>query len=655
MPQSFFSTTIRFRATYNINTGKLSLTDLIQTDYNTLYGFTTANMKGIWKVTDPNGTVIYANAGWHLTTPVFTAPDMVGATSTWAKANISIPTDTNGDYVLGNYTFEYWITNGVTNYYISKTYGYQYVTPEVDISLEVSCRTSELTSVDNTEYDFGSIVPTSTRTHTITQPVGGGMSPVPGATADASRTIGGGATDATRIWTGIYQTNISTTLSYNMEDWGTYTWVVVIDTATGYDTVEVACDDCGCIVNACVQNLVNEWKDALNTNAKRADELHTKVLKLNAAWMNYTMAERCGEDYSVYCDEIREIVASENCLCDTDGDPAPHVVLEWGAGGTGGSGVGPTGPTGPTGSTAGFTGPTGPTGIPGGPTGPTGDTGNTVTGPTGPTGHTGPLGGPSGPTGATGDTGPSGVAGDTGPTGATGDSGSQIYNSITGPVAGGVNGDYHLNTVTNRLWYKTGGTWTQLCTLGDTGPSGATGDSGPTGPTGSAGATGASGAAAATGPTGPTGPAITGPTGPTGTSDILYETRVIITSAQLLTIATSTAAGLQILASPGSNKVYDIVSFDMFMLPISAAYTGGADILLAWDGTPAVPYLLIQQAFVQSASNNYKKLAPSVNGDGETVLLPNTKLEAICGVDFATGAGDLYLYFLYRIVDVSPV
>jgi hypothetical protein len=197
-------------------------------------------------------------------------------------------------------------------------------------------------------------------------------------------------------------------------------------------------------------------------------------------------------------------------------------------GDTGSTGpTGPTGATGPIGATGstGLTGPTGPAGATGatGPVGATGVTG--VTGPTGPVGATGTTGatGPSGPTGATG---PQGATGPVGATGATGAQGYSVLNGIVDPTTEGVNGDFYINTVSNKIFGpKAAGVWPAGVNIvgptgptGPTGTTGTTGSTGVTGATGPAGATGPTGVTGATGPTGPTGAASTvaGPTGPTG-------------------------------------------------------------------------------------------------------------------------------------------
>ena len=654
MPLAFSNSSIRFRATYLISASPtLTFTDLIQTDYNTLYGWTTANVKGICKVTDPAGTIIYANAGWSDTTPSFTAPDIVGSVPTWAKTGVTLAVDSDNHVIKGDYVFEYWVTNGVSNYYFSKTYDFQYDSPDVDIELTVDCRESKLSSEDTTIYDIDGISPTITRTHTITQPVGGGMSPVPGTTSDALRTIGGGSTDATRIWTGDWQTSISSILSYNLETWGSYTWVVLTDTVTGYDSVTVACDDCGCVVNSCVQNLIEQWKEALLTNQRRASELQVKIVKLLAAWMNYQMAERCGDDYSTFCDEIRDIVVSENCLCSDDSDDSPHVVVPWGGSSTtiistGGSNWS-SGTVPPSGGSSGDyyiyydvpltfmyiyensggtwvslgnlvqAGPTGPTGLPG----DTGPAGLTVTGPTGPIG--------------------------VGTTGPTGTAGSQIYNSLVDPVVGtGVNGDYHINTATDHLWYKTGGVWVDKGQMGgDTGPTGPTGPTG-AGGTGSAGPTGPAGASV-TGPTGPTGTGTVGPTGPTGPANILYEATVKVTATQLKT-SVGSALTITLLTAPAAGHTYDIVSIIGVMLPNVAAYTSGSDGTIYWqDDTQA--FMTVPQAFIQSSGTACCTLIHNANAVRNGIA---KALRMSFTADFATGFGELMLYVLYRDVYVLP-
>ena len=135
-----------------------------------------------------------------------------------------------------------------------------------------------------------------------------------------------------------------------------------------------------------------------------------------------------------------------------------------------------------------------------------------ATGPTGATGTASTVAGPTGPTGPAGATGPTGPTGVTGATGATGVAGYTVLNGAVDPTTQGVNGDFYINTATNKIFGpKAAGVWpTGVNLVGPTGATGPIGATGPTGPTGAAstvaGPTGATGPAGATGPTGATGP-----------------------------------------------------------------------------------------------------------------------------------------------------
>ena len=513
------SAKLTFRVTFDLNVDPktLSLQDLIASKYNTTYGYTLSNIKGIFKVTSPLGTVLYQNSEWLAET--FGDPDIIGNTLDWTKEDISLPLDDDGKPEQGTYIFEFKLSvDGTTvGFSTTKEYNYQYNTPVVVIDLSVNCSTSELTSVDNTDYDVTieneTFIPTTkTRSHKIVKPDGAECTiPDPATTTDKSRTIGGGGTKETDIWTNVWVTTISTILQYKLATWNSEDWIYVNDTTTGYDHVEVTCDDCGCLIRTCIKNLYDRWKNAMSQGEgrSRVDELRNKNIKLSMAWMNYTLAIQCGStvDKEIYCQELVDIVSSEECNCSEDVDESSHHVVAWADSvGGGGSGccVWSTGSGEPSGGTAGdfyiqtdgasiwnlwtkigadwqnlgsFMGPIGPTG-------PTGDTGPEKTGPTGDTG-TGVTG--SGFTGTKGDKGDTGT-GVTGPTG-------PVETGPTGPV-------------------ETGPTGPAI-----TGPTGGTGpvETGPTGETGMAikGDTGDTGDSV-TGPTGPKFEVTTGNTSPTG-------------------------------------------------------------------------------------------------------------------------------------------
>lgn len=327
------STGLRFSATFNIGTTPtLTLTDLIAS-------YTGTTIIGWFECTDPDGIIFHQGSQ--------SSPD-VGNTSplTWVVSGITLPLDSGGLLIKkGTYTFKYTVkSDSLTAVYITKTYDFQYDSPTVEISLTADCRTSTLTSEDITDYYFYTttlIEPVSlTRTHTVTRPTGSSAND-PGSvtgtgTAYALRTIGGGVTAATRLWTGVWQTTISTVLVYNMATWGTSTWVIVNDTVTGADHIDVTCSDCACTLNTCWENLVIRWKDAEANHAKNVFDLRYKIALGGSLWTEYYNRERCGEDTSAICTELSTLLASEGCTC-SEGDTSSVVVVPWGAASAGAS------------------------------------------------------------------------------------------------------------------------------------------------------------------------------------------------------------------------------------------------------------------------------------------------------------------------------
>ena len=335
------ATVPRFSVTFVLagTTNTMTFTDLIQTGYDPTYG-TQADFKGLIKITDPDGVIIYQNRGWSTTAPDFTLPDIEGASPVWTKTGMTLPAAVK----LGTYTFDYIASITTTGdptrttwVQQTKTFDYQAVMPTVTIDYTIACRTSEITSTDSTDYDITisgvSYAASVTRTHTLIKPALAGCN-APTVTALATKTFGGGGTALTDMWTGNWDTTISTVATYSLEAWGGDNWMLISATLTGADNVDVICDDCFCDLQTCMENLFNDWRDAVGTNFKREAELRTKVLKVITYWTEYEGAERCGEsdDANTACQNIKDVLATEDCDCPTSTDAAPARVVAWGNG-----------------------------------------------------------------------------------------------------------------------------------------------------------------------------------------------------------------------------------------------------------------------------------------------------------------------------------
>lgn len=324
----------KFKIRFNLGTANtIKLTDLIQ-NYSG-YGMV---VKAIFQIEGPDGLLFYQNAGFSSSPPSFSTPDFNSATSTWETADILLRLDDQGvSAQRGTYTVTAWYqADSNTPVMIVKSYYLNYVSPVPDIHMVASCRTSELTIVDGTDYlsvgESPALSATLSRICQAMPPSGSGAAQPATTTTTTitySRVIGGGDTSATRLWTGSWQTAISTSLTYEMATWGQYAWVIIQDVVNGYEHINVQCSDCVCALNTCWQNLIIRWKEAEANHTVNVNDLRYKVALGSALWTDFYNMERCGEDTTYKCQEIKELLNSV-CECTGDEDGQSKVIVPWG-------------------------------------------------------------------------------------------------------------------------------------------------------------------------------------------------------------------------------------------------------------------------------------------------------------------------------------
>ena len=324
--------TPQFSLTFDIVNGHLTFTD-------TSVGWGTT-VQGTFRITH-NWVVIYTGTGWHATTPTWVTPPLHGTatlgTNVRAVASIDLAADPNGD-PNGDYVFEYWQRTGSgTPVLTTRTYTLAYTAPVVVIDVAVLCSTSELTSEDATDYDIVvdgvSITPTTTtRKHNITAPAGSGFTPV-AESADALRTIGGGSTSATRLWTRTWQTNIETALAYTLvASFSTVEPAVYLtDTVFGDDNIFAQCDATICALAQCYANMLTRWTTALTSNFAYREDKRDIVLQATALWAQLQWYERCGTDTQATILALQTLLAGENCNCTAVDDTVSTVIVPWSA------------------------------------------------------------------------------------------------------------------------------------------------------------------------------------------------------------------------------------------------------------------------------------------------------------------------------------
>jgi len=304
-------------------------------DYTAL-GFLVANSQIILKITGPLG-VMYQNAGWL--TDSFAAPDITRA-ATAEKTGIPISLDANLAIPLGEYVFECKVKDTVSStiFYGTKTYDYQYVSPTPVIDLTVFLRTSQLQSVDASDYlvtDDDIAAYSTTRAHTITKPAAatGCNLPATATTTDVTRLIGAGATEDLWIWTGDWAASLVVDLVYKLEDWNSVAWQYVYDQVTGSDSISVSQNTCFLQYYETFKELIARYASALGRgNSSELNDVNFVLEQANYYWMQHELADRNGDETEkeYWCTQLTELVTKSGYVVVSASDNSEPVV-PWGS------------------------------------------------------------------------------------------------------------------------------------------------------------------------------------------------------------------------------------------------------------------------------------------------------------------------------------
>lgn len=266
-------------------------------------GIALANVNGSFVITAPSGTIIHNN-----TTYTNGGCDIRNSAARTNQTAINLPLGADGMPEEGDYTLVYTVadvTGAVVYYTDTNVYTYEYVRPVVAIDQEVNCNTPLFTSTDITEYTVEGIIPTITRTHTITFPVGSGLSPEVSTALEIE--LG-----SEEFANGTQTTTIASVLLYTFAD-----GLLVSDSIVGYKEILVTCSDT-CLIYCCLKSAYNNMVLYRTTNVAlypKALSIFTQAMSISAL---IDKANTCGEseDISAYISELQTITnCSTDCSC----------------------------------------------------------------------------------------------------------------------------------------------------------------------------------------------------------------------------------------------------------------------------------------------------------------------------------------------------
>ena len=194
-------------------------------------------------------------------------------------------------------------------------YTYSYTRPIANITTSVDCFKAIYINTDATTYAVNGVQPTMAFQHTIAYPI------------EANRSNEVYATQIVelrypKVYNGVYQNKIQTTLSYEFSD-----GLVVTDLVVGLENFEVACDVNLCNITCALNDLNTSYQQAAATDLTLARTLYDKLNRALQLRDLYLQNQACGNNTqaSNYLTEIYTVTGSNaSCSCGSGGQIIPY-------------------------------------------------------------------------------------------------------------------------------------------------------------------------------------------------------------------------------------------------------------------------------------------------------------------------------------------
>lgn len=299
----------------------------------------------VW-IVNPLGDTVYKNANWNTNSDA--AFDL--QYSTTASITKDLPVDVNGEIIQGKYLIYYKNVSGTSLVRSWDTYvKYCPTIPTIDLELDYTCRTGTITSADTTDYllrlscgaTIDPIAPSETLYgHTVYYPETiEGTVPDPVTSDDPAEII-----TITPIYTKRWVSKISRFVSYTIPESlndtvkTDNTLFSIEGTLLGQTYTDVACSDCICQILACINQIYNAYKRAIEKDTVRARELQVQLDMLYLLLFRFMLSEKCGTDTdtAAICAEITAYLDYTGLACCGDSTDEGYSVeiVPYGTGGS---------------------------------------------------------------------------------------------------------------------------------------------------------------------------------------------------------------------------------------------------------------------------------------------------------------------------------
>jgi len=297
-------------------------------------GYTTGNgdvVKGIFKVIDPVGQVIYENSGYA--SDVFSSQDWDLTDLVAPQFNLLTYTGTDTP-VYGDYTFLWKVQvtpNGLSAFVVEKEFIIglsNQLSPTLSLEDVYDCDYATFTSTDTTTYGApaGYTIQSITKTHVTRPPLvskkSDGVTAQPTVTSSSTTNLLSAPDNP--LWTGAYSSSISAIITYKSGN----NYTIVNCPAVEKDTT-VTCDTSLCKLFCYLKKLYTKYFDFLAVgNTVEANMALSKWQKGSDIFVMIWKATTCSTgDVESLTKKFYDVTGfTEGCDCGCDGDmPAPVI------------------------------------------------------------------------------------------------------------------------------------------------------------------------------------------------------------------------------------------------------------------------------------------------------------------------------------------
>jgi len=288
-------------------------------------------VKGIFKVIDPAGQVIYENSGYA--TDDFSSQDWDLTDLTAPQFNLLTYTGTNTP-IYGDYQFLWKVQvtpNGLSAFVVGKTFIVglsNQLSPVLTLEDVYDCAYATFTSTDTTTYGApaGYTIQTIAKTHVTRPPLvskkSDGVTAQPTVTSSSTTNLL--AAPNNPLWTGSYSSSIAAVVTYKSGN----NYTIVNCPAVEKDT-NVVCDTSLCKLFCYLKKLYTKYFDFLTVgNTVEAQMALAKWQKGSDIFMLIWKATTCSTgDVESLTQKFYDVTGfSAGCDCGCDGDlPAPVI------------------------------------------------------------------------------------------------------------------------------------------------------------------------------------------------------------------------------------------------------------------------------------------------------------------------------------------